>query len=492
MYNLQKLFLMVLSLALISQVTAQTERDRGLSVQKGSAITAPVQQKKLALVIGNGSYQFATKLNNPISDANDMTETLKGLGFQVISGTNQTLPQMRKMVRDFGSQLKSNGGVGLFYYAGHGVQVGGSNYLVPVEANIVSEIETQDVALDLNSVLRQMDAAGNGLNVVVLDACRNNPFARSWNRSAGSGGLAQISAPTGTFIAYATAPDRTAADGTGRNGLYTSVLLEQIKRPNTDLLRLFQNVRTEVKARSKGQQIPFDSNSTTGEFYFIRANDANAATTTTAKSAQTSRRAKWETLLNKSENAPTVIREATKDLQENPDNIEALRMRSSAYRLKNDVEKQKADVTRLLPLLTNPTTAEEYESRCYANRVIEKNSEAVADCTKAISLKPKFVWAYYNRGLSYEDLDDYKSAITDFDVAIQLNPQFASAYNGRGSSHHNNGKRVEAIADYTKAISLDPKFATAYQNRSRSYFNEGKKELSEADEKKADELLKVK
>ena len=130
------------------------------------------------------------------------------------------------------AKMKANGGVGLFYYAGHGIQVGGRNYLIPVDADIPREDEIEDSAVNLDLVLRKLDTANNGLNIVILDACRNNPFARSWTRGEDAGGLAQISAPTGTFIAYATSPDRTASDGEGHNGLYTSQMLRALKVPN--------------------------------------------------------------------------------------------------------------------------------------------------------------------------------------------------------------------------------------------------------------------
>lgn len=224
--------------------------------------------KRVALVIGNGDYVNARRLSNPVNDATDMAKTLKELDFEVISGTNLNLKQMTDKVREFGDKLKVSGGVGLFYYAGHGIQVGGRNYLIPVEADILREDEIAFSSLNLNFVLQKLDAASNGLNIVVLDACRNNPFARSWSRDASDGGLAQITAPTGTFIAYATSPDRTASDGTGRNGLYTAQLLKYIKQPNLKIEEAFKQVTIAVDRTSDGKQIPWTSSSLRGEFYF--------------------------------------------------------------------------------------------------------------------------------------------------------------------------------------------------------------------------------
>lgn len=236
-------------------------------------------QKRIALVIGNGDYAIARKLVNPKNDADDMTKTLRDVGFEVISGTNLNLKQMTDKVREFGDRLKASGGVGLFYYAGHGVQVNNRNYLIPVEADISREDEIDFAALNFDQVLRKMATANNGLNIVILDACRNNPFARSWSRGEEEGGLAQISAPTGTFIAYATSPDKTADDGAGRNGLYTAELLKYIKKPSLTIEETFKEVRKAVKQASGDKQIPWDSSSLSGDFYFKPKKSTVAAVT---------------------------------------------------------------------------------------------------------------------------------------------------------------------------------------------------------------------
>ncbi len=254
-------FLIMVSLVLAANATAQVTRQ--LNQEKPN-----LSDKRTALVIGNGEYQNARKLLNPVNDATDMAAALREVGFEVISGTNLSRKQMNDRVREFGDALKANGGVGLFYYAGHGIQVGGRNYLIPVDADIPREDEIEDSAVNLDLVLRKLDTANNGLNIVILDACRNNPFARSWTRGEDAGGLAQISAPTGTFIAYATSPDKTASDGDGRNGLYTSQMLKALKQPNLKIEETFKEVRKGVDVASGGKQVPWDSSSLRGEFYF--------------------------------------------------------------------------------------------------------------------------------------------------------------------------------------------------------------------------------
>ncbi|MGH9939188.1 MAG: caspase family protein, partial [Blastocatellia bacterium] len=177
----------------------------------------PTTEPRVALVIGNGAYQDAPLLN-PVNDASDMAAALKKVGFDVIAGQNRTQGAMLRDIDEFGRRLK-RGGVGLFYFAGHGMQVRGENYLIPVGVKIQKELDVEVEAIKLSRVLNEMEEAHNRLNILILDACRNNPFARSFR--SGANGLGQVAAPAGTLIAYATNPGSTASDGPGRNGLYT-------------------------------------------------------------------------------------------------------------------------------------------------------------------------------------------------------------------------------------------------------------------------------
>jgi uncharacterized caspase-like protein len=174
---------------------------------------------------------------------------------------------MKKAMDEFGEKLKGYD-VGLFFYAGHGIQSKGYNYLIPVDANLKSEAQVEYDCVQADRILALMEASGTKVNIIILDACRNNPFERSWTRSASGRGLAFMSAPRGSLIAYATAPGSTASDGSGKNGLYTSAILESIKIPNLNILQIFQNVRSLVSDQSQGQQIPWESTSLTGDFYF--------------------------------------------------------------------------------------------------------------------------------------------------------------------------------------------------------------------------------
>jgi uncharacterized caspase-like protein len=218
---------------------------------------------RYALVIGNSAYKDKP-LKNPANDAGDMARELKRLGFDVQLRTNASLREMEEAIRDFGVKLK-RGGVGLFYYAGHGVQVQGVNYLVPVGARLASESDAKYECVDAGRVLGKMEDAGNELNIVILDACRNNPFARSF-RSADQG-LARMDAPTGSIVAYATAPNSIASDGSGANGLYTKYLLQNMGTPGITIEELFKRVRIGVMGETAKKQVPWESSSISGYFY---------------------------------------------------------------------------------------------------------------------------------------------------------------------------------------------------------------------------------
>jgi hypothetical protein len=229
-----------------------------------SAQAQPPKAQRLALVIGNGAYRDSA-LPNPVNDAADMAKVLEASGFTVLKRENATLREMHLALREFGDRLGRQA-TGLFYFAGHGMQVRGRNYLLPVDADIAREDEVAFNALDLGAVMEKLDSAKNPVNIVVLDACRDNPFGSRLHAS--TKGLAPIDAPPGTFIAYATAPGSTAADGAGRNGLYTHHLVRQIERPGLAIEEVFKAVRAGVRADSKNLQVPWESTSLESAFAF--------------------------------------------------------------------------------------------------------------------------------------------------------------------------------------------------------------------------------
>jgi uncharacterized caspase-like protein len=275
-------------LLLVEPVLAQ----RNLNVA-----AAPANEQRVALVIGNSAYKDSP-LANPVNDAADIAKALQDAGFKVILKRNANSRDMRQAIREFGGELR-RAQVGLFYFAGHGVQVKGANYLVPVGADIQGEADVEDLAIDAYYALRTMEEAQVKVSIVILDACRNNPFARSF-RSA-SRGLMQMTAATGSLIAFATAPGAVAADGSGRNGIYTKHLLASLSQADTDILKVFQRTRAAVVKETGGKQTPWESTSLVGDFYF-RAPAGGTQVATVAPSAPAdpaaADRAFWESLKN--------------------------------------------------------------------------------------------------------------------------------------------------------------------------------------------------
>lgn len=228
-------------------------------------------EKRVALIVGNSSYVNVTRLDNPRHDAVLIAKTLGALGFQLVGDSAQLdleKPALDRAVQAFGHQIQG-ADVALFYYAGHGVQIAGSNYLVPVNANPTREADVDFQMVDVNLVLRQMQGSGTRLNMVILDACRNNPFGGRGLRSS-DGGLAQMRAPEGTLISYATQPGSVAQDGADGHSPYTRALAATVRRAGLDIFQTFNQVGLAVKRSTGGAQQPWVSSSPIdGTFYFV-------------------------------------------------------------------------------------------------------------------------------------------------------------------------------------------------------------------------------
>ena len=230
------------------------------------AIPALWAQQKFALVIGNGAYRNITMLSNAVNDANDMAAVLQGLGFTVDMLLDASQDQMENAVVRLKNRLSaSESSYGFLFYAGHGVQSNGENYLIPADANIQSESFLRQRAVSVQSMLDELNDAGNDLNVVVLDACRDNPF--SWRRSS-SRGLSTVGyQPADSIIVFATSAGSTAADGTGRNGLFTGFLLNHLKTPGLEVTEVFRKTMGDVTSASGNNQRPAVYNQFSGIAY---------------------------------------------------------------------------------------------------------------------------------------------------------------------------------------------------------------------------------
>jgi hypothetical protein len=243
-----------------------------------SAQVAPVEpaapaalqgpEQRVALVIGNSNYQNAPQLANPDNDAQSMAQFLNSAGFEVISATDLTQNDMLRVVQDFSAKVSARGPntVAMVYYAGHGVQLAGENYLVPVDAKVTSQTELVNNSVRLVDVMSTLETIPSRMRIVILDACRNNPFP---NVNDASRGLAIVDAPNGSIVGYSTAPGAEALDGAGGHSPYTQAFLNVAREPNVPIEQLFKRVRLQVNQTTSGAQIPWESSSLTSDFTFF-------------------------------------------------------------------------------------------------------------------------------------------------------------------------------------------------------------------------------
>ena len=226
-----------------------------------------MERKLTALVIGNSDYPDGAKLKNPANDAEDLSRALIDLGFSVVKLLNASNEEFERSLNSFEDNLNSNS-VGLFYFAGHGMQIHNENYLNAIDSNFDDEISAKYSSFPLNRIIDIMNKCSNLTNIIILDACRNNPFVRSWKRGADQRGLAPVYTPRGTIIGFATSPGETAADGRNRNGSYTESLLRHIKTRDIAIEELFKRVRNTLGSISGGTQTSWEHTSLSGDFFF--------------------------------------------------------------------------------------------------------------------------------------------------------------------------------------------------------------------------------
>ncbi|MBP0464500.1 caspase family protein, partial [Roseomonas sp. PWR1] len=248
-----------------------------------------IDGRRVALVIGNGDYTHGTPLRNPANDARRMAEVLEGAGFEVVLGLDLDRRGMETKIREFGNRLEG-GRIGLFFYAGHAMQVAGENYLLPIDAMLERERDLAFETVSLGQVLRAMESSA-ATNLVFLDACRDNPLTRSFQRSLGTRsaavgqGLAQVQSGLGTLVAYATQPGNVALDGRDANSPFTSALAQHLATPGVDIAIAMRRVRESVVAATGGRQVPWDHSSLTGDVVLVGAPAAAPAPVASAAPA---------------------------------------------------------------------------------------------------------------------------------------------------------------------------------------------------------------
>jgi len=451
------------------------------------------KEKRLALVIGNADYEKGA-LKNPVNDAKLIAKALDSLGFEVLEHYNlNTQRELKKAILEFGVK-RDSANVGFVYYAGHGVQVNNENYLLPTEEIYTTQTEVIEYAVSVQSVLRALKSKSSQVNILVLDACRDNPFESEWNttRSLKGDGLAKIPPPTGSLIAFSTDAGQTAADGKDENSVYTLSLFKNMLLEDTSLDQVFRNVRTDVLKLTNGNQRPVEMTQLTGQTFYL--NPGNYDDEFKA----------IEGILEEKTELTDALNILAPIINDRPKNIRALHLNAQTYVALENFSKALAVYEKVIEL--NPTNSLYLIEKaiCYAK--LEDLEKALEDYNKAVEVDPENSYNYEMRGGFYQNyLKDYEKALADYNKGIELNPtdsdlHFRKAYvyddyldkpalalesylevarlNPEYQKVNNNIALIyetsikdyqKALEYYTKEIELHPSKANTYRNRAGLY-----------------------
>ena len=497
---MKRSFAILILIVLASNVFVHAQGQRDLEREKA---TATQSERRVALVIGNGAYTKAKPLRNPTNDATDMAKVLKDLGFEVISGVDLNKRQMENLIRDFGAKLAS-GGVGLFYYAGHGIQVAGENYLIPVNAEIPQEDEVTYEAVSVGRILTKMTTAKNDLNIVILDACRNNPFARSWRGfrdAANSDGLAKISPPTGTLMLYATEPGKVAADGVGRNGLFTESLLQHILKPNVNYDQIVLAVSKDVWERSNRQQLPWKEGNSLRDFYFLREETKGVKSNESIVAAKTPVQQESEawSLINGSieaEDFRQFLKEFPKGVNTGKARIKLDELVWASARNANKFEAVQAFLNEF-PLGANAATARVLLRRLKPKTVALPTSRPVESLPDATKLSEQMLWNSIKNSTNINEFENYKKKYPngDFNEVADLRLRNLKDAKAKIELRLRWQELLEqddddpVIRETTGALISSPSNVVAFRMRAQAYFHQEKFHLMRADVNSVIKLL---
>jgi tetratricopeptide (TPR) repeat protein len=428
----------------------------------GAGCVSANAEPRIALVIGNGAYSPTLgKLANPVSDAKMVAAALKRVGFDVDLETDLNQVAMKRAIARLGQRLRKagSGATGLFYYAGHGLQEQGENFLIPIDADIQSEADIDIYAVAAKGVLDQMTVAEDAVNIVILDACRNTPVLRT--RRSTDRGLARMDAPPGSFIGYSTAPGQTALDGSiGGNSPFAAALASELTRPGVPIDSLFINVRKRVLAATANKQLPWDSSSLVNEFYFAGGRSADTVP-----------------VLSKPAPAPS---NKTPQLAMIPPKAQALDATAQTNLCASGASVSGCTWAIQSGKWQGEDLAWAYYDRAIAYGAEGKNELSVADYTDAIRLKPNYADAFGNRCQSYLNLHRYDLAIADCSNALRIRPDATDFYD-RALGYYDKAQYQQSVEDYTQAIRLKPNYADALGNRCMSYMSLHQYDLALAD-----------
>lgn len=416
------------------------------------------QEKRLAWVIGNSNYEKGF-LKNPVNDALLVAKTLKELNFTVLLDTNiATEKDFNDAVRKFGEQ-RSNFNIGFIYYAGHGIQIKDVNYLLPTKEDYLDEYDVEDKALSVQKIMRYIEDRSSEVNVLILDACRDNPFEKTWKATGrsleGSRGLAKANPPTGSLIAYSTDAGNIAADGTGKNSIYCLSLVKNMQIENLTLDQVFRNVRTEVLKLSDGKQRPVEASQLTGEAFYLK------------KGTYLEQINVIDSLIDK-ENYTLALQEVSSILTHDATNKMALCRKGQILVNIQGKKYNGNDFFNVIKLYPNDPEPIDYLGRYYY--YLGEYEKALSEFEKAINLDSLYVNAYFHRTGVYESTKQINKALMDYNKLIELKPQNPVYYFYRASFYKNYKEEFQnALVDYSTAIQLDSLERSYWYNRGLLY-----------------------
>ena len=410
------------------------------------------QETRIALVIGNSEYLYQSKLKNPVRDAILMAQTLESLDFDVILDTNITTEdKFIDAISEFGTKRESYD-VGFIFYAGHGMQVDGKNYLLPTEEDFKDdEKRVKQNAIGVEMVMEYLTKQTDQVNVLILDACRNNPIQNT--RSVGVGGLAEMQSK-GSLIAFSTTAGNVAKDGDGEHSIYCMSLVKNMLIEGIDLGQVFRNVRKEVNELTGQSTVNYDQ-LTGNAFYLKRASYTDDIILIDS--------------LIEVENYTMALEEAIKILAKDPNNIPALKRKGIIKYRKYKAEYDGSDLKKAIQLDPMDPDLHVNMGRYYG--VIKEYESAYAEFDKAIQLDSTYAEAYYWKARVFDEDDLVDSAIYYYSIAINLKPKEMLYYTTRAYFYQKQKLFDKALADYTKAIEIEPKKPFRYCNKGDLYRN---------------------
>jgi tetratricopeptide (TPR) repeat protein len=419
--------------------------------------------RRVALVIGNGDYKNAPHLPNPRHDAEDVASALKRLDFETIAGFDLDQAGIDDATARF-ARAARDADLALFYYSGHAMQHAGINYLMPVDARLVDEVDLRRMAR-VDEIVSDLQQAKN-LRILILDSCRDNPLADDLRRSSGTTrgaaierGLARIESPQGMIVSYATQAGRTAADGTGRNSPFTAAFLKHVEEPE-EIGTIFRRISGDVYQSTRQAQLPELSLSLVGEFYLNGRRTEYPALSPPSVSGARPPAGAFEAFYNsavtrrKQGEYDGAIADFDMAIALNPDDPDSFYGRAVTYNLKGERERAIKDYDDAIRL--HPSDATALNERCWTRAVIGQLQAALADCDRSLSLKPDSADALDSRGLANLKLGRLDQAITDYDAALRLQPRKADSLYGRGLARQHSGKAVAGNTDIAAAKAIRP------------------------------------